>query len=85
MLQSLETGTIRSKREAVTWAQRSLDPRWRALVEDAWSGRADLPRGEDAVSDRELPPADPVAVAQTRAFIAYALRAAADGPGPSTA
>ena len=85
MLQSLATGAVRSKREAVTWAAQTLDPRWRALVEDAWTGRADLPRGEAAVAGSAPASADPAMIAETRAFIDYALQRAGDGLGPPAA
>jgi hypothetical protein len=79
MLQSLETGTVQSKRAAATWAAQALPPRWRGLVEDAWTGRADLPRGDAAVSGQAPAAADPVAIAETLAFIDFALERAADG------
>ncbi len=65
MLQSLETGTVTSKREAGEWAAGALDPAWNGLVRTALEDRPDPWR-------KVHEPADPELVARTREFIAYA-------------
>lgn len=40
MLYTLEFGEVLSKRAAATWAQATLDPRWRPLLDRAWIGRS---------------------------------------------
>lgn len=65
ILHTLETGEVRSKKAGMAWAQGALDPRWSGLIARA----AALRKGH-----RESgAPADPDAVAATRAFAAYAL------------
>jgi hypothetical protein len=39
MLQTLESGTIESKRAAAMWAKDSLDSRWHQLIQSAWDAR----------------------------------------------
>jgi hypothetical protein len=65
MLQSLETGTVTSKREAGEWALRTLDPEWDGLVRAALDDRADPWRKVHEQADAPL-------VARTREFMAYA-------------
>ena len=71
MAETLETGEVRSKRSAVAWAHRHLEPRWRALVDRAWAERA-------RPTEDFHRPADPALLAETRAFVRrmiWALRA----------
>jgi predicted nucleotidyltransferase len=65
-LYTLETGAIASKKAATQWAAAHLEPRWRPLVETAWT------RWRDSRASLGGPP-DPDAVRQTLALIAYAL------------
>jgi hypothetical protein len=66
MLHTLEVGAVTSKQAAARWALQRLDSRWHALIQ------ASLPVRPSAA----LGPADPAAVAETLAFIDYALRRA---------
>ena len=66
MLQTLATGTVRSKTEGVRWALGALDPRWAPLIRQAWAERPDP-------SLKARLPADPDALRETRAFLRYAL------------
>ena len=68
ILHTLNTGEVTSKKAALCWAQDSLDPRWRGLIERAQA----LRKGHASASE----PADPDDVAATRAFAAYAERLA---------
>ena len=79
MLHSLKTGTVTSKKAASAWAKGRWDPKWWPLIDQAWAlGRSDLAT--------KLQPADREAVAQTLAFVRYAVKwettsgAAAKGP-----
>jgi hypothetical protein len=73
MLHTLATGRMELKPAAVSWATDMLDGRWQRLIARAWSERLD-PAGKV----RQV--ADPDEVAQTLAFIHYALTSA-DGYG----
>lgn len=66
MLCTIQTGDIRSKPAAVRWAQQRFGAAWADHIADAWIGRS-----------RPAEPADPATVAQTRAFIDFALMQAA--------
>lgn len=66
MLQSLETGTVESKRAGVGWAQARLPAPWPALIERAWHTRA---TGAHSVNV----PADPAELPPTLAFVRYAI------------
>jgi hypothetical protein len=77
MLHTLATGRIELKPAAVSWATGVLDHPWQALIVHAWSKRLD-PAG----TIRQA--ADPDEVAQTLAFIRYALTSA-DGYGEGQA
>ncbi|MCC6386713.1 MAG: DUF4111 domain-containing protein [Dehalococcoidia bacterium] len=71
VLHALETGRVASKPAAVRWASHALAPRWRGLIEDAWTQRARYPRGRGApAAHRALAPER---VAETIAFVRYAL------------
>ncbi len=66
ILHTLETGEVSSKKVAMTWAQRTLDAKWRDLIVQAQA----LRKGDDA---QAALPADPDAVAATHAFTAYCV------------
>ena len=65
ILHTMETGTVTSKKAAMTWAEAALDPRWSGLIARA---RA-LRKGHESAGA----PADPGEVEATRAFVAYAI------------
>lgn len=65
ILHTMETGTVTSKKAAMTWAEAALDPRWSGLIARA---RA-LRKGHESAGA----PADPGEVEATRAFVAYAV------------
>ena len=67
-LETLETGEVRSKRSALAFAQARLEPRWADLVGAAFDARAR--RAAEPGLDR---PADPRAVAETLAFLDWAV------------
>jgi predicted nucleotidyltransferase len=64
MLQTLAEGRVTSKREACTWALRTLGPEWTPLIRRAVDDRPD-----PWMKVRE--PADPEALEQTLAFLDY--------------
>jgi Domain of unknown function (DUF4111)/Nucleotidyltransferase domain len=66
-LHTLETGVVTSKKAATRWALSALDARWHALISASALARPSASLG----------PADPRAVAETLAFVDYALRRAA--------
>jgi hypothetical protein len=66
MLQTLETGTVTSKREAGEWALQALSREWSELIQKAL---ADRPDPWTKVGQ----PASAEAVEQTLAFADYAL------------
>lgn len=66
MLHTLQTGRIGSKLAGATWAKSALDDRWFELIERAWAERPN-----PSVKVRQS--ADPADVANTLAFIHYAL------------
>jgi hypothetical protein len=41
MLQTLETGTVESKRSGAAWAKRNMDSRWHGLIQRAIDDRSD--------------------------------------------
>jgi hypothetical protein len=59
MLYTLEHGEIASKPAALAWAKDSLDPKWRALI-------------QEAIHDRPLPWNDPPRPGSVEATIAFA-------------
>lgn len=63
VLYTYETGKIASKRTAADWAKDMLDPRWTALIDQAWIDRHGPMR-----------PAEPAAVAETLEMIRETLR-----------
>ncbi len=62
MLQTLETGRIGSKPDALRWARATLEPRWHGLIARAWESR-----GDAAALIHEA--ADPYDLRATVAFI----------------
>ncbi|MEU2264556.1 aminoglycoside adenylyltransferase domain-containing protein [Streptomyces sp. NPDC019645] len=64
VLYSLQTGRVASKRGALDWAYRNLDPRWRPLLTQV---RDDRERGWDPAD-----PPRPGSLEATYAFAAYA-------------
>lgn len=67
MLQTCQTGSVESKRSAVDWAEQTLDPAWRDLIQKAWTERTGVRSGEKV---RE--PAETALVQETVRFLAYA-------------
>lgn len=41
VLQDLEVGRITSKKEAMEWAKKNLDPKWHDLIDYSWNERKD--------------------------------------------
>ena len=66
MLQTLANGRIESKKAGAIWAQAYLPAQWQPLIEQAWLERANP-------WEKVYQPADPKAVAETKAFIRFAL------------
>ena len=66
MLSTLETGMVDSKLAAVRWAAEALEPRWRDLVARAWADRP-----HPSLNIRQ--PADPDELANTHAFVRFAI------------
>ncbi len=73
VLQSLVTGRIPSKPEALRWALVELGPRWAPLIEDAWRQRSEYPRGRGAPGVHAAMHPSDSAVAETLAFVRFAL------------
>jgi predicted nucleotidyltransferase len=67
MLQTLQTGTVESKRAGAEWGKNHLDPRWSGLIQRAWGDRPDP-------SSKARQAADPDELNRTVEFIRYALR-----------
>lgn len=67
MLQTCQTGSIESKRSAVDWAEQTLDPAWRNLIQKAWTERTGVRYGEKVRQLAETP-----LVQETVRFLAYA-------------
>jgi len=76
MLHTIATGRVQSKPAAVRWAKGALEPRWEGLIGRAWGDRPD-PTAKVRL------PADPGEVADTLAFVAYAVERV-EGGGPET-
>jgi len=66
-LQTCRTGTVESKRSAVEWAERALDPTWRELIRKAWTERTGVRYGE-----KVRQPAETQLVRETVRFLQYA-------------
>ena len=73
MLQTLDTGTVRSKRQGGEWALGALDADWAELIRRALDDRPDPWL-------KVHQPADPETADRTLAFVDYALRLAARLP-----
>lgn len=67
-LESLATGEVRSKRSALAFAHARLEPRWSELVSAAFDTRS-----RHAADPSLDEPADPKAVADTLAFLDWAV------------
>lgn len=67
MLQTLQSGTVRSKLAAVQWAEQSLDAEWHELIRQAWTERKGVRFGWKV---RQL--AHVSLLRETARFVAYA-------------
>jgi hypothetical protein len=67
ILYTLHHGTVASKKSAARWAQETLDKEWASLIQRAWAWRY-----------RPQPTASSEEVAETIAFIHYALQYSKD-------
>jgi len=67
MLHTLQTGTVKSKRAAATWAIEALDANWQGLIQRAWDGR---PGDASAKVRADANPAD---LESTWGFMKYAV------------
>jgi hypothetical protein len=67
MLQTLQIGTIESKRAGAVWAEHALDRRWNWLIQRAWDARP----GDPSAKVRQR--ADPTDLEATWAFMEYAV------------
>jgi len=65
-LQDLEEGRITSKKEAMEWAKRCLDPKWHDLIDYSWNERKD-----ESISKYQ--PANRERWEETLEFAKYAL------------
>ena len=66
MMQDLNEGKITSKREAVEWAKKNLDPKWIPLIDYCWNDRQDP---EIHVSQ----PAVPEIFSEALAYVEYVV------------
>jgi hypothetical protein len=66
MLRTVATGQVHSKPAAAAWAQATLDPCWKDLIERAWAQHA-------GQFTRVYERADPVDYERTHAFVRYVL------------
>ena len=66
MLHTLSSGRVQSKQAGADWAKKTLDAKWRPLIDDALSARVNQ-------YQRVYEPADPQKIRETRDFIRYAL------------
>jgi aminoglycoside adenylyltransferase-like protein/nucleotidyltransferase-like protein len=67
MLHTWQTGTVQSKRSAANWAEESLGPEWRELIQKAWAERTGVRFG-----DKIRQPAETQLLQETAQFLAYA-------------
>lgn len=65
-LQDLEEGKITSKKEAMIWAKKNLDPKWYDLIDYSWNERKD-----ESISIKQ--PANKEKWKETLEFAKYAL------------
>lgn len=75
VLQTLETGEVRSKKAATAWGRAALDPSWTEAIDDAWRV------SREPIADRLLP-ADSAVISRAQAFLRHAT-ALAGGDGES--
>lgn len=68
MLHSLHTGTVQSKKAGMQWAKQVMEPRWGALIEQAWEERKGVRFGAK-IGQR----ADLALLQETLAFIQYTI------------
>lgn len=66
MLHTLATGEVTSKKQAMSWALKVLDPQWHGLITRAKM----LKKGDEAHSSL---PADPIEAEATCKFAAYSI------------
>jgi predicted nucleotidyltransferase len=66
MLQDLNEGRVTSKLQGARWAKKTLDPKWRDLIDHCWQDRQDP---NISVSQRS----DPKIYAQSIDFVRYAV------------
>jgi len=67
MLHTWQTGTVQSKHSSAKWAEESLAPEWRELIQKAWAERRGVRFG-----DKVRQPAEAQLVRETSRFLAYA-------------
>jgi hypothetical protein len=68
MLQTLQTGSVQSKKAAVMWAREFIDPRWVELIDQAWEERRGV-RFMEKIHQR----AEQALLCETLDFIKYAV------------
>lgn len=78
MLQTLETGEVRSKKAATAWGLSRLDPRWAELIQAAYA------MGRDTIAVR-IEPAPPERADQAKAFLRQVMSIEAATPEASAA
>lgn len=76
MLHTLATGEVHAKAASTAWALGQVEPRWRPVLQRALDQRQEP-------LERKLAPADRADVAETLAFLRYAMRRAAPPPARS--
>jgi hypothetical protein len=69
MLQTLQSGVVKSKLSSVQWAEQSLDPAWRELIRQAWAERDGV-----RFCEKIRQPAEEKLLQQTAHFMTYAQR-----------
>ncbi|MFO7698599.1 MAG: DUF4111 domain-containing protein [Anaerolineae bacterium] len=67
MLQTMQEGGVYSKPAGVEWGLAHLDPSWHSLIRRAWRER------QEDIWAKVWQPADPAEIAQTLAFVRYAV------------
>jgi hypothetical protein len=69
VLNTLQSGAVKSKLAAVQWAEQTLDAKWHELIRQAWTERKGVRFG---VKVRQL--ADVTLLQETARFVAYSQR-----------
>jgi predicted nucleotidyltransferase len=69
VLNTLQSGAVKSKLAAVQWAEQTLDAKWHKLIRQAWTERKGVRFG---VKVRQL--ADVTLLQETARFVAYSQR-----------